>query len=179
MAEDGIGLDIKHWRHRNDAAVWAARIVTPVLAILLVAIAIRSLIPDPWWARAGFERDPGLFVRKHAVDYPVCAAWSGGAPAAPRGWHIEKKVLPQLPEPGRTADVGMLLPRNATVAQIACGAQSGAAAPVECSMEAGCAAPVTVALDDDVYTQGRALTLMVTAKGKASGQSFHFWLAWK
>jgi len=103
----------------------------------------------------------------------------GGAPAAPRGWHIEKKVLLQLPEPGRTVDVGMLLPRNATVVQIACGAQSGDAAPVECSMEAGCAAPVTVALDDDIYTQGRALTLMVTAKGNAKGESFHFWLAWK
>ncbi len=61
MAEQGIGLDIRHWRHRNDSAVWVARGVTAVLAILLVGVAIRSLIPDPWWMRAGFERDPGLF----------------------------------------------------------------------------------------------------------------------
>jgi len=178
MSEPGIGLDIQHWRHRSDSMVWIARIVTTVLALLLVAVAIRSLIPDPWWARAGFERDPGLFVRKHAVDYPVCAEW---ASAAPRGWHLVEKSLTEIPAAGSTVDIGFLLPPDATVANINCGDQLADAPPVECSMTAGCAAPVTVALDDDVYTRGRALTLMVTGKSAAvrKGESFHVWLAWK
>ena len=178
MTEHGIGLEIRHWRHRSDTATWVARIVTTAIALLLVAVAIRSLIPDPWWARAGFDRDPGLFVRKQAVDYPVCAGWPGRAPVASAGWNVMERDISAIPRAGRTVDVGILLARGASIARIYCGDQLAGRPTAECSMTAGCAAPVTVALDDDIYTQGRAVTLMVTGKSDAvrTGETFHFWL---
>ena len=84
-----------------------------------------------------------------------------------------------FPSRGHEAHLAVLLPKNATVAHVYCGAQSGNGAPAECSA-AGCNVPVSLLLDDDLYTQGRALTFTVTGTSPTvqSGATFRVWVLW-
>lgn len=182
MVENEIGADIRHWRNRSDAAIWAVRVLAAVAAIVLIAVVGRNLLSSPWWSVAGFATDPGLFVRKHVVDYPVCSAWPGGAPSTlgDPNQHLSEGAISTVPVAGREAHIGILLPNNAVISQIYCGAQSGAGRPSECS-SAGCDVPVSLLLDDDIYTQGRALTVTITGTDRTvqPGQTFRVWVLWK
>jgi len=89
---------------------------------------------EPSWHRAGFAADPGDFVRKHPIDYAVCAAWDGWSArkALPAGYKLTAIVATPLPARGTTTNYGFLLPNNSHIAAIYCGASDGGAVS-ECS----------------------------------------------
>ena len=160
------------WVVRGAAAVVAAAALFGILQIVSV---------EPSWHRAGFAADPGDFVRKHAIDYDVCAAWNGwsAAKALPAGYRVVTVVAQPLPARGTTANYGILLPNASRIAAIYCGASNGGAVS-ECSPD-GCDAPVIVQFDDDIHTKQRALSLSLEGKdAKPRPQrALHVWVVWR
>ncbi len=159
---------------------WAVRGGAVAVAIAAAAGIVQIVNVEPSWHRAGFASDPGAFVRKHDVDYPVCAAWEGWSAAAPlkKGYTLTTVTAQPLPAKGTTANYGILLPNGSTIAAIYCGSSDGGAV-TECSPD-GCDAPVIVQLDDDIHTKQRALSLSLEGKDARprTERALRVWVLW-
>ena len=163
---------LRTWLIRGGAAVVALAALFGIMQIVTV---------EPAWHRAGFASDPGDFVRKHAIDYDVCAAWDGwsAAQALPAGYKMTAIVATPLPARGTTTNYGFLLPNTSHIEAIYCGASDGGAVS-ECSPD-GCDAPVIVQLDDDIHTKQRAISLSLEGKDARprAQRALHVWVLWR
>lgn len=160
---------------------WLVRIGAGIVVLVGVFFVGRTLMVEPSWHRAGFATDPGEFVRKQTVDYPVCAPWNGwrAAGALPAGHKLTTATAQPLPKRDEVSNLGILLPTSSHIVAIYCGSVSGAAVE-ECSLD-GCAAPVIVQLDDDIHTKQRALSVSLVGKDAAPkpDQALRIWVLWK
>jgi hypothetical protein len=163
------------------AREWAVRAAAAATALVFIAVAAGQLMPPSWWVRAGFEMNPGFFVKKQFVDYVVCQPWrdfSGMATGG--GAHWATRTATVAMKAGATANVGLLLPKDAVVDAVYCGSTNPGGSTSECSMS-GCDYPAVVSLDDDLYTHGRALSFTLEAKSGAGlhGRLFQLWVKWR
>lgn len=162
---------------------WLIRIGAGLATLVLIALAGYALMPTSlWWQHAGFDSDPGLFVRKEAIEYRTCAPWSGWSQReahAADGWSWTSRTISVAP-PATTSDAGILLPKDAAIGAVYCGSTTVAGVTTECSLE-GCDFPATMTLDDDLYTKGRALTFALASQAADGrrGQVFHLWVKWR
>ncbi|MEI9885533.1 MAG: hypothetical protein WDN08_03385 [Rhizomicrobium sp.] len=160
---------------------WAVRGGAVLVAIAAVVAILQIVAVEPSWHRAGFASDPGTFVRKHDVDYPVCAAWDGWSAAQPLAKGLRLTTITAQPLPARetTTSYGVLLPNGSKIEAIYCGSSNGGAVS-ECSPE-GCEAPVIVQLDDDIHTKQRALSLSLEGKDvkPRPERALHVWVLWR
>ena len=150
---------------------WSLRLVLFLVAVGVAVLSASQLLVTPWWKQAGFASDPGNFVAKNHVGYAVCAPWSG-------------KSIGRVAEastsapPGRTVDVGVLLPPGAEVLSITCGVSLNGAHPAVCLPDR-CIIPLAVTLDDDTYKQGRGLVLTALNKSPNETADVTFRIAWR
>ncbi|HTW36347.1 MAG TPA: hypothetical protein VMD53_17125 [Rhizomicrobium sp.] len=175
----GESFDRPKWPARSG---WVVRAAAFLFAAGAGAIWLGVvLLPKPWWAGSGFASDPGYFVRKNSITYPICQPWlerpqsETPTPAVQHvSWLFTDGALP----PGKQADLALLLPRRARIVRVDCG--TGAALK-ECSIHKGCEPPITVMLDDDLYTRGRAIeiSLVNKAAAKTPGAIFGFRILWR
>ncbi|HEY0300277.1 MAG TPA: hypothetical protein VGC36_03025 [Rhizomicrobium sp.] len=168
-------------REKPGWQTWAVRGGAVVVALAAVVAILQVVTVEPSWHRAGFASDPGSFVRKHDVDYAVCAPWQGWSAAKPlsQGYRVATITAQPLPARGTTTNYGVLLPNDSKIAAIYCGSSNGGAVS-ECSPE-GCDAPVVVQLDDDIHTKQRALSVSLEGKeGKPRPERIlRLWVLWR
>jgi hypothetical protein len=77
---------VRRWMLRAFFAASAAAISILVLSSFLV-----WQRRPPWWTGDGLPANPGFFVRKQAVNYPVCAPWQT-APQKNNGLHQTQRT---------------------------------------------------------------------------------------
>ena len=165
-------------RPKRGAGIgWLIRIAAFVVGVGAGAIWLGVVLtPKPWWVGSGFASDPGYFIRKNAIAYPICEPWSIRSETHSRqvSWLFTNGPL----TPGKQADLALLLPKQAEIIRVDCG--TGAALK-ECSMRKGCEPPITVMLDDDLYTRGRAVEISVINKKptKSAGAIVGFRVLWR
>lgn len=150
---------------------WTLRLVFFLVALGAGVVSVSQLLVTPWWKQAGFASDPGNFVAKNRVDYAVCAPWPGNT----AGRVTEASASAP---PGRTVDVGVLLPPGAEVLSITCGVSPKGARPVPC-LPNRCIIPLAVTLDDDTYKGGRGLVLTARNKSRNAQADVTFRVAWR
>jgi hypothetical protein len=160
---------------RGARTGWGIRAAALLLAAGAGAVWLSVvLLPKPWWVGSGFASDPGYFIRKNPVAYPICESWpqkpqAGVAASATHAQHVSWLFTDGVLAPGKQADLALLLPRQAQIARVDCGTASRHAALKECSVRRGCEPPVTVMLDDDLYTRGRAIEISLVNKASPGG----------
>lgn len=150
---------------------WALRLVFLLVAVGLAILSMSDIMVTPWWKREGFASDPGHFIAKNKVGYPVCAPWSEKS----EGRVAEASVSAP---PGRTVDTAVLLPHGAQVLSITCGVSLHGASPVPCR-PTHCVIPLAVTLDDDTYKGGRGLVMTAHNKSSNEPADVTFRIAWK
>ena len=151
---------------------WSLRIVFFLVAVGICGeLFLSLLLVTPWWKREGFASDPGYFVAKNHVDYAVCAPWTGSSTA-----HVAE--VSTSATPGRTVDVGVLLPPGADVQSITCGVSLNGERQAPCYPDR-CVIPLTVTLDDDTYKGGRGLVLTARNKSPDTPAEVTFRIAWR
>jgi hypothetical protein len=150
---------------------WQLRLVFFLVAIGVAVLLASQLLVTPWWKQAGFATDPGNFVRKNRVGYAVCAPWSGKS----AGHVVEASTSAP---PGRTVDVGVLLPPGAEVLSITCGVSLNGARPAPCLPDR-CIIPLSLTLDDDTYKGGRGLVLTARNNSPNAPADVSFRIAWR
>ncbi|HUO93431.1 MAG TPA: hypothetical protein VMU22_10940 [Rhizomicrobium sp.] len=154
---------------------WLIRLAAFVVGVGAGAIWLGVVLtPKPWWVGSGFASDPGYFIRKNAIAYPICQPWQASARTQHVSWMFTDGAL----APGKQADLALLLPKQAEIVRVDCG--TGAALK-ECSMRNGCEPPITVMLDDDLYTRGRAIEISAVnkARAKTRGAVVGFRVLWR
>lgn len=181
--------------HRQDRAVsrravalkWGARLAIGLFAIGFGAFYMYGISPEPWWRTAGLASDPGDFIRKLAVSYPVCRPWQARAGRAGLASDRQDKALHVVQggtaEPvvkGDPESIGFRIPKSAQVLRVYCGVSAGARPAQECSQDA-CGMPIRAIVTDDLYTRGRTLvfTLKNRARSAAPPPDVTLWLVWK
>lgn len=165
---------------KSSLRIWLVRGTAAIVALGALFGILQIVSVEPAWHRAGFAANPGDFVRKHAIDYQVCAAWNGWSATQPlrKGYTLTSVTARPLPAKGTTTNYGFLLPNNSHIAAIYCGSSNGGAVS-ECSPD-GCDAPVIVQLDDDIHTKLRALSLSLEGKDTRprAQRALYVWVLW-
>jgi len=164
---------------RPDGSRWLPRLVA-LAAACAVAIIFMLLPPPSWWAGSGFGSDPGNFIRKHAIDYPLCAAWPAGSIAMPRlsTSHVESRT--GLLNGADEGNFALLLPKSARVTAVYCASAAPSHPLSECSLTR-CAPPVRALVEDNLYTHGRGIIFSFRNRTARADPSTHvgFWVVWR
>ena len=96
------------------------------------------------------------------------------------GWNWASRSVAAGRRAGETEDAGILLPKDAVIGAVYCGSTAKSGATTECWL-AGCDFPASMTLDDDLYTEGRALTFSFASQARDGrhGEVFHLWVRWR
>ena len=169
------------WRAATAARatwhMWVVKIFLAVSALAFAVFVVNTLLSPPhWWQLSGLETDPGNFVARRPIDYPVCAPWKDrAADFARRERQMTEAVTAPAIGGGDAINLGVLLPKNARVMKIYC-----ATGPAECSWKK-CNPPLTFLAMDSLYTKGRALIMTMSNQSARKSQrtQVHLWLLWE
>jgi hypothetical protein len=166
---------------------WGLRLAIALIAIGFGFLYMREISPTPWWRTAGLDSDPGDFIRKLTISYPICRPWQAdkmgtglAADAHAKLLHVTRGMTAVPVTVGDPQSIGFRLPGTATVLRAYCGVSVKGGPVRECSPQA-CSAPVRAVVTDDLYTRGR--TLVFTMKNRGSARAprprVTLWLVWK
>lgn len=169
---------IRAMLRRPDGPRWLPRLAALVIAGL-AAVIITIMPPPSWWAGSGFDTDPGNFIRKHAIDYPLCAAWPPGSTALPRLNAVRVASRTGLLRGADESNFALLLPKSAQVTAVYCAASAPSRALSECSLTR-CAPPVRALVEDNLYRHGRGIIFSFRNRAAHADPSTHvgFWVVW-
>lgn len=169
---------VRETLRKSEGLRWLPRLMA-LAAAGVVAVIYMLLPPQSWWAGSGFDTDPGNFVRKHAIDYPLCAAWPTGSGTMPRlnASHVTSRI--GLLRGANESNFALLLPRSAQVTAVYCASASSSRAMSECSLTR-CAPPVRALVEDNLYTHGRGIIFSFKNRAARADPSTHvgFWVVW-
>jgi hypothetical protein len=149
-------------------------------AAALPILALMSNTPASWWVQSGFETYPGTFVRIATDNYPLCRPWRDPSPGMHKapGTHLTTRfgTLAGAAE----GNFAVLLPPDAVVTAIYCGAAPPSAPLAECSVMR-CAAAAHAQVEDSIFTLGRGVEFSVRSKAALPGQrtDVGFWVFWR
>jgi hypothetical protein len=158
---------------------WSTRLYG-AFAALLIAGASLFLAPPTWWARSGFETNPGTFERKFAADYPLCASWPAGSGTAPKLHFAQIAARTGTLNGAEEKNFAVLLPKTALVTAVYCAAAPRSGALQECS-SARCTPPTSALVEDNLFTNGRGIIFSFRNKAMNPDDHAHvgFWVAWR
>ena len=169
------------WRENS---AWDAAFAPPPmplrLAILGLVVAmviggLSHLLLPPWWMRSGMPENPGNFIARQRIDYPLCAPSAGkSADFARSDLQVTDGISQEPITAGDQTTLGLVLPAKAKIIRIYCAVGSA-----ECSY-LGCSPPLSLLATDAVYSRGRVLSLAVANKAPGSPPlNFRIWVVWK
>jgi hypothetical protein len=160
-----------------DRKSWSVRWLIAAAAPLPI-MALLSFSPVSWWKQSGFESYPGTFVRVGDDDYRFCRPWGKQFPAKDRSIQMTARFGSVT---GRQeSNFAVLLPQDARVTAIYCGAALAESGLSECSSRR-CIPPVHAQVEDGVYTRGRGIVFSFRARAAKPGQrtDVGFWVMWR
>jgi hypothetical protein len=176
-----VGGLAKRWVLRAFFAGVAAIIAVSVLSTFLV-----WQRRPPWWAGDDLPADPGYFVRKQTLDYPVCAPWQ--ANDFPKqnndlnglGLRQTERATASPIAGSNQVNLGLLLPKKAKIVKIYCAIGTSALDQRECSTR-HCEPPMTFFVMDSLYTRGRVLVFTLQNKTRDGTRpvGIHVWALWR
>jgi hypothetical protein len=152
---------------------YAAAAALPILALM-------SNAPASWWVQSGFQSYPGTFVRIAEESYPLCRPWREPDPGAHREAGVHVAARSGMLAGKAQTNLAVLLPKNAEVTAIYCGAAPDAAPLKDCSV-LKCPMAAHMQFEDSVFTRGRGVEFSVRNLGAAADARarFGFWVLWR
>jgi hypothetical protein len=169
------------WRENPvfDAA-FAPRPKSLRLAILgtvaiMVIGGLSQLLPVHWWMRSGMPTNPGNFIARQPINYPVCEPWDQkSADFARSDLQVTDGTSQEPVAAGDQTTLGIVLPAKAKIIKIYCAVGS-----VECST-LGCSPPLSLQATDAVYSRGRVFSLAIENKApRFSPLNLRVWVVWQ
>jgi len=168
-----------HWSFFRQSRVtpnhlfYAAAAALPILALM-------SNAPASWWVQSGFQSYPGTFERVATDNYPLCRPWREADPGAHReaGVHVASRF--GAVAGAKQSNFAVLLPKDARVTAVYCGAAPAASPLADCSV-IRCPVAAHVQVEDSIFTRGRGLEFSVRRPGAVDGArtDVGFWVYWK
>jgi hypothetical protein len=151
------------------------RLAILAAVVIMVVGGLSYLLPAHWWMRSGIPANPGNFVARQPINYPVCAPWDQkSADFARADLQVTDGTSQEPIAAGDQTTLGVVLPAKAGIVKIYC-----AVGPRECSY-LGCAPPLSLLATDAVYTRSRVFNLAVTNKApKSPPLNMRIWVVWK
>ena len=121
------GLMRREWRENAvfDAA-FAPRPKLLCVAILSTVVimvigGLSQLLPVHWWMRSGLAANPGNFIARQPINYPVCAPWAGkSADFARSDLQVTDGISQEPVAAGDQTTLGIVLPAKARIVKIYC-----------------------------------------------------------
>lgn len=145
------------------------------MVVVMVIGGLSYLLPAHWWMRSGLPTNPGNFIARQPINYPVCAPWAGKSADFARSDLQITDAISQAPiAAGDQTTVGVVLPAKAKILKVYCATGSK-----ECSY-LGCSPPLSLLATDAVHSRGRVLSLAIANKApQAASLNFRIWVVWK
>ena len=144
-----------YWAAHPIQWSWSTRVLVAAIAAAPI-LALMSTTPESWWKQSGFETYPGTYVRMTGDNYPLCRPWRDPVPGAHKEKGVHVTTRSGVLEGGFESNFAVLIPQNARVTAIYCGA-AGAAAPLSDCSVIRCPVPAHIQMEDSIYTRGRLL----------------------
>jgi hypothetical protein len=145
------------------------------IVVIMVIGGLSYLLPAHWWMRSGLPANPGNFIARQPINYPVCAPWAEkSADFARSDLQVTDGSSQEPIAAGDQTTLGIVLPAKAKIVKIYCAVGS-----VECSY-LGCSPPLSLLATDAVYSRGRVFSLAVANKAPHSSPlNLRAWVVWK
>jgi hypothetical protein len=143
--------------------------------IIMVIGGLSYLLPFHWWMRSGLSANPGNFIARQPINYPVCAPWAGKSADFSRSDLQVTDGTSQEPiAAGDQTTLGIVLPAKAKIIKVYCATGSR-----ECSY-LGCSPPLSLLATDAVYSRGRVLSLAIANTApQSSPLNLRVWVVWQ
>ncbi|HWY63091.1 MAG TPA: hypothetical protein VNW15_14410 [Rhizomicrobium sp.] len=143
--------------------------------VIMVIGGLSYLLPFHWWMRSGMSVNPGNFIARQPINYPVCEPWDEKAADFARSdLQVTDGVSQEPIAAGDQTTLGIVLPAKARIIKVYC-----ATGLVECSY-LGCSPPLSLQATDAVYSRGRVFSLAIEDKAsRSSPVNLRVWVVWK
>ena len=171
----------QEWREKTAFSPAFAPLPKPLrvailgTVVVMVVGGLSYLLPFHWWMRSGMPTNPGNFIARQPINYPVCAPWADkSADFARSDLQVTDGISQEPIAAGDQTTLGIVLPAKAKIVKIYC-----AVGARECSY-LGCEPPLSLDATDAVYSRGRVFSLAVTNKApKSPPLNMRIWVVWK
>jgi hypothetical protein len=168
------------WREDSLHAAFAPpprplRLAILAAVVIIVISGLSHLLPAHWWMRSGMPTNPGNFIARQPINYPVCAPWADkSADFARADLQVTDGISQEPIAAGDQTTLGIVLPAKARIIKVYCATGS-----LECSY-LGCSPPLTLLTTDAVYSRGRVFSLAIANKASRSPPvNLRIWVVWK
>jgi len=145
------------------------------IVVIMVIGGLSQLLPIHRWMRSGMAANPGNFIARQPINYPVCAPWAEkSADFARSDLQVTDGTSQQPITAGDQTTLGIVLPAKARIIKVYCATGSR-----ECSY-LGCLPPLSLLATDAVYSRSRLFSLAVANKvPQSSPVNLRVWVIWQ
>jgi hypothetical protein len=143
--------------------------------VIMVIGGLSQLLPVHWWMRSGLTANPGNFIARQPINYPVCAPWTEkSADFARSDLQVTDGTSQEPAAAGDQTTLGIVLPAKAKIIKVYCATGS-----LECSY-LSCSPPLSLQATDAVYSRNRVFSLALENKAHPSSPvNLRVWVVWK